>query len=142
MKQLQQLRLRTIAGCIFGLFIMMLFTACAGVATTTNANGTTTTIINGTIVSVNASAHSATLNVGDQQVTVSGLTDQQVAPLQANQGKPYAFQATQTGNQTYSIQSNTEPQLESSSTPPEGNSQQSQSITQRSEAGNYYSGAA
>lgn len=129
MKQIQQLRVRTVVGCIFGLFIIMLFSACAGVVTTTNANGTTTSAISGTVVSVNASTHSATLNVGGQQVTVSGLTDQQVALLQANQGKPYTFQTTQTGNQSYSIESNTEPQAENSTTP-EATSQQQEGVNE------------
>ncbi|MBV9231962.1 MAG: hypothetical protein JOZ18_21810 [Chloroflexi bacterium] len=136
MKQLQFRRVRTIVGCIFGLCIMMLFAACAGVSTTTNASGATVTNITGTVVSVNGSAHTATLNVGGQTITVSNLTDQEVLLLQGNQGKPYTFQVTQTGNTAYSIDSNTEPQEETTNATPEANNQQQEPNNQQQEGVN------
>jgi len=59
---------------IGSLFIMMLFSACQGFAIP-GTNGTTgsATLI-GQVQSVNASAHSVTLTVNGQQLTVNGLT--------------------------------------------------------------------
>src|SRR5215472_16903395 len=91
--------------CIAGLMLMLLVTACAGVSST---NTSSTTTIKGTLVSVNASQHSATVNVSGQQVTVGGLTDQQVAELQQQVGKTYSLQVTGSGN-SYTIVSNSSP---------------------------------
>lgn len=104
---------RTLVMSLAGLCLIALFAACAGVptTTTTNANGTTTTSaqVTGTVQSVNASAGSATLNANGQQVTVSGLTAQQIATLQSQIGKTFTIQVTQTGTNAYNINSNTEP---------------------------------
>jgi hypothetical protein len=89
---------------------MVLFSACAGVATSTNPNGTTTNSVTGTVQSVNATDHSITLSVGGQQVKVSGLTDAQVSSLQSQVGKTYTVQVTSTGNNDYTINSGTNPQ--------------------------------
>lgn len=111
--------------CIAGLLLMVLVTACSGVSST--STGSTTTIT-GTIVSVNASQHSATLNVNGQQVTVSGLTDQQVAELQPQVGKTYSLQVTGSGN-AYTIVPDSTPVL-SETTTPEVNATPSVGVTQ------------
>ena len=97
--------------CIVGLVLMVMVTACAGVGSP-STGGTIT--IKGTIVSVNASQHSATLNVNGQQATVSGLTDQQVTALQPQVGKAYSLQVTGSGN-AYTIVSNSTPVLSETS---------------------------
>ncbi len=117
MKQFLLKRISPLAVGVFALFAMLLFSACAGVATTTNANGTTTSTLTGSVVSVNSSAHSVTLNVGGQQFTVSGLTDQQITALQSQIGKTYSIQATQTGSNAYTIAANTDPVENDTATP-------------------------
>ena len=98
--------------CIVGLVLMVMVTACAGVGSP-STGGTIT--IKGTIVSVNASQHSATLNVNGQQATVSGLTDQQVTALQTQVGKVYSLQVTGSGN-SYTIVQNSTPVLSETET--------------------------
>ena len=85
---------------------MILFTACAGVARTTGA-----TTITGRVVSVNTAQHSAILDVNGQQVTVSGLTDQEVTTLQAQVGKTYTLQVTQSSGTSYTMNPNSTPEL-------------------------------
>ena len=106
-------RLQMVVVSIVGLALMVLVTACAGVGST-STGGTIT--IRGTIVSVNASQHSATVNVNGQQVTVSGLTDQQVTALQPQVGKTYSLQVTGSGN-SYTIVPNSTPELSETETP-------------------------
>jgi hypothetical protein len=118
-------RVRMAVLCIAGLMLMALVSACSGVSST--STGSTTTI-KGTIVSVNAPQHSATLNVNGQQVTVSGLTDQQVAQLQSQVGKTYSLQVTGSGN-TYTIVPDSTPVL-SETTTPEVNATPSVGVTQ------------
>ena len=111
MKKIMQSRFQTILVCVIGLLMMILVTACAGVP------GTSGNTITGAIVSVNTAQHSATLNVNGQQVTVSGLTDQQVTTLQAQVGKTYTIQVTQGSGNSYTINSNTTPELIETNTP-------------------------
>ncbi len=111
MKKIMRSRFQTILVCVIGLLMMILVTACAGVA------GTSGNTITGAIVSVNTAQHSATLNVNGQQVTVSGLTDQQVTTLQAQVGKTYTLQVTQGSGNSYTINSNTTPELIETNTP-------------------------
>jgi hypothetical protein len=106
-------RLQMAIICIVGLALMVLATACAGVGNTSTASATT---ITGTLVSVNASQHSATVTVNGQQVTVSGLTDQQVAAIQPQVGKTYSLQVTGSGN-AYTIVPNSNPVLSETETP-------------------------
>ncbi len=98
--------------CVVALLLMVLLTACSGVSST----GGTSTTIRGTVVSVNPSQHSAVLSVNGQQVTVGGLTDQQVAALQAQIGKTYTLQVTGSGN-SYTIAPNSTPELSETETP-------------------------
>lgn len=96
---------------------MMLFSACQGFAIPgTNSTTGSATLI-GQVQSVNASAHSVMLTVNGQQLTVNGLTDQQVAFLQPQQGKTFTIQVTQAGTNTYTISTNTQPQLTDNATP-------------------------
>ncbi len=111
MKKIMQSRFQTILVGAIGLLMMILVTACAGVP------GTSGNTITGAIVSVNTAQHSATLNVNGQQVTVSGLTDQQVTTLQAQVGKTYTLQVTQGSGNSYTINSNTTPELIETNTP-------------------------
>src|SRR2546429_7470845 len=87
---------------ICSLFIMMLFTACQGFG----VPGSGSITVTGQLQSVNAPAHSATLSINGQQVTVNGLTDQQVSLLQSQQGKTFTIQVTQTWTNTYTISAN------------------------------------
>ena len=111
MKKIMRSRFQTILVCVIGLLMMILFTACTGVA---GASGNT---ITGAVVSVNTAQHSATLNVNGQQVTVSGLTDQQATTLQAQVGKTYTLQVTQGSGNSYTINSNSTPELNETNTP-------------------------
>jgi len=111
MKKIMQSRFQTILVGAIGLLMMILVTACAGVP------GTSGNTITGAIVSVNTAQHSATLNVNGQQVTVSGLTDQQVTTLQAQVGKTYTLQVTQGSGNSYTINSNSTPELIETNTP-------------------------
>jgi hypothetical protein len=128
MKKIMSSRFQSLLICGIGFLMIILFSACEGVApttgTTTGATTATGNTITGSIVSVNAAQHSVTLNVNGQQVTVSGLTDQEVTTLQAQVGKTYTFQVTLNGNNAYTITSNSIPQLNEASTP-EANSTQS-----------------
>jgi len=110
-------RLQMFIVVISSLFVMMLFTACQGLGVpgTNSTNGSLT--ITGQVQSVNASAHSATLSVNGQQVTVNGLTDQQVSLLQPQLNKTFSIQVTQAGTNTYTISANTNPQENNNATP-------------------------
>lgn len=109
-------RFQSVLVCVIGFLMIILFTACAGVASTT---GTTTgaTTITGRVVSVNTPKNSAVLNVNGQQVTVSGLTDQEVTTLQAQVGKTYTLQVTQSSGNSYTINPNSTPELDETNTP-------------------------
>jgi hypothetical protein len=77
------------------LVLLLLLSACTGVAGT-GTSGTNT--LTGTVASVNPAQHSAVMNVNGQQVTVTGLTDQQVAALQTQVGKIYTLTVTGSGS--------------------------------------------
>ena len=87
-------RVRGLLVGIVALIMLLLVSACSGVAGT--PAGSTSTIT-GTVVSVNATQHSAVLNVNGQQVTVTGLTDQQVEALQTQVGKTATLAVTGSG---------------------------------------------
>ncbi len=116
MKKNIRSHLRSILVCGIMLLMLILVTACAGVTSTT---GTTTggTTITGRVVSVNTAQHSAIFNANGQQVTVSGLTDQEVTTLQAQVGKTYTLQVTQSSGNSYAINPNTTPELDETNTP-------------------------
>ena len=116
MKKIMRSRFQSIVVCGIGFLMMILFTACAGVTGTTG-NTTNGTTITGRVVSVNTAQHSVILNVNGQQVTVSGLTDQQVTTLQAQAGKTYTIQVTQGSGNSYTINPNSTPELNETNTP-------------------------
>ena len=94
------------------LFVLVLFSACAGVpggTTGAGSTGTGATNITGTVVSVNAQQGSVTINVNGQQITINGLSAQQLNALQSQINKTFTIQVTQSGN-TYTIASGTTPQ--------------------------------
>jgi hypothetical protein len=103
MKQSLLNHMRSLLICITGLCIIVFFAACSGVATTTDANGNQSVTLQGQVQSVNPSAHSAVFLAQGQSVTVSQLTDQQVATLQSQIGKTFTLQVTKTGDTTYTV---------------------------------------
>src|SRR5450755_1811083 len=92
---------------VIGLLLMILFTACSGVNSTTSQS----TKISGTIVSVNAAQHTAVLNVNGQQITINGLTDQEVQALLTQVGKVSTVQVNGTGN-SVTIDPNSTPEVD------------------------------
>ena len=118
--------MRLLLGSVCGLCMIVLFTACSGVSTTTNANGTSTTNLTGSVQSVNGTAHSVVLNIGGQQVTVSGLNDQEVATLQGQVGRSFTMQVTPNGTGAYTLNSNSEPQENDAATPEATNNNEPQ----------------
>jgi len=97
-------QMRSLLICITGLCIIVFFAACSGVATTTtDANGNQSNTLQGEVQSVNPSDHSAVFLAQGHTVTVSQLTDQQVATLQSQIGKTFTLQVTKTGDTTYTI---------------------------------------
>jgi len=82
---------------VIGLLLMILFAACSGVTSSTTTSGTVTKIT-GTIVSVNPAQHTVVLNVNGQQITVGGLTDQEVQTLLTQIGKTSTVQVSGSGN--------------------------------------------
>jgi len=98
------------------LALMALFTACAGVGTN-GANGNQT--VSGSVVSVNPQNHSVTLKINEQQQTISGLSDQEIALLQGQAGKMYSIQVTQNSDGSYEIVTGTNPTEDN--TPETGN---------------------
>jgi len=87
---------------IVGFILIVLITACAGVSTGGQPKNFT-----GSLASVNAQLHSVMLNVNGQLLTFKGLTDQDVAALQAEEGKisSVSIQATQNSDGSYTIAS-------------------------------------
>jgi len=88
----------SMAVCVVALVFMVLVSACAGVA------GNTTSVT-GSVLSINAQQHSVSLKFNGQTITVNGLTDQEVALLQAQSSKisSISLQATQNSNGSYTI---------------------------------------
>jgi len=98
------------------LVVMIMFTACAGVGTT-SSNGLTNLTFSGSVVSVNAANHSVTLSVNGQTKTINNIPDNVISNLQNQVGKFYAIQVTQNSDGSYSIQSGTNVTPEANVTP-------------------------
>src|SRR5712691_10840650 len=109
-------RARFFVVCICGLFVMLLFTACQGIATTNSANGNQISLT-GQIQSVSVPNHSVTLSVGGQTFTVNGLTDAQVTELQKHIGQKYTVNATKNADGSYNIALGSNPVAASDNTP-------------------------
>jgi hypothetical protein len=101
---------------IAALVLMIMFTACAGVGTT-SSNGLTNLTLSGSVVSVNPTNHSVTLNVNGQTRTINNIPDNVISNLQNQVGKFYSIQVTQNSDGSYSIQSGTNVTPESNETP-------------------------
>ncbi len=134
MKKILMQRIQIGFVCLASLFVMILFSACAGVAgVTSTGTGSSTTTITGSIQSVNTTNHTVTLNVNGQQFTIGGLSDQQIAAIQSQVGKTYSIQVVQNGT-SYTINSGTDPQEDVNGTPgvstPESNGQSQQGSIQ------------
>jgi hypothetical protein len=91
---------------IAALVVMIMFTACAGVGTS-SSNGLTNLTFSGSVVSVDTANHSVTLNVNGQTKTINNIPDNVMSNLQNQIGKFYAIQVTQNSDGTYSIESGT-----------------------------------
>jgi len=95
----------------------MMFSACQGFAVPGTNSTSSSATLTGQVQSVNASTRSVTFNVNGQQITINGLTDQQAALLQSQQSKIFSIQGMQTGTNTYTISTNTQPQENNNATP-------------------------
>jgi hypothetical protein len=91
---------------IAALVVMIMFTACAGVSTT-SSNGLTNLTFSGSVVSVDTANHSVTLNVNGQTKTITNIPDNVISNLQNQVGKFYSIQATQNSDGSYSIETGT-----------------------------------
>jgi len=101
---------------IAALVAMIMFTACAGVGTT-SSNGLTNLTFSGSVVSVDSANHSVTLNVNGQTRTINNIPDNVISNLQNQVGKFYAIQVTQNSDGSYSIESGTNVTPEANETP-------------------------
>ncbi len=101
---------------IAALVLMIMFTACAGVGTT-SSNGLTNLTFSGSVVSVDTANHSVTLNVNGQTKTINNIPDNVMSNLQNQVGKFYSIQVTQNSNGSYSIESGTNVTPEANETP-------------------------
>ncbi len=109
MKQSIVRRVSVLVVCTCSVFIMMLFTACAGVNTGTGSTGGTNSIaLTGTVQSVNTQAGTVTLAVNGQTYTIGGLSSADLANLQQHLNKTFTIQAAQNGS-SYTIVANTSP---------------------------------
>ena len=107
---------------VAALVLMIMFTACAGVGTS-SGNGATNFTFSGSVVSVNPANHSVTLNVNGQQKTINNIPDSAISNLQNQVGKLYTIQVTQNSDGSYSIQSGT-------NVTPEANETQSSNVNE------------
>ncbi|HEX9132453.1 MAG TPA: hypothetical protein VF844_09180 [Ktedonobacteraceae bacterium] len=94
---------------IAALVLMVLFSACAGVGTTTPGGVTT---LSGSVVSVDLNNHSVTLNVNGQTRTINNVPNDVLTTLQSQVGKAYRFQLTQNSDGSYNIETGTTPELD------------------------------
>jgi len=101
---------------IAALVLMIMFTACAGVGTTTS-NGLTNLTLSGSVVSVDATNHTVTLSVNGQTRTIKNIPDNVISNLQGQVGNFYAIQVTQNSDGSYTIQSGTNVTPEANETP-------------------------
>ncbi len=101
---------------IAALVLMIMFTACAGVGTS-SSNGLTNLTLSGSVVSVDSTNHSVTLNVNGQTKTINNIPDNVISNLQGQVGKLYSIQVTQNSDGSYSIESGTNVTPEANETP-------------------------
>jgi hypothetical protein len=99
---------------IAALVLMVLFSACAGVGTTTPAGVTT---LSGSVVSVDLNNHTVTLNVNGQTRTITNVPSDVLTTLQSKIGQVYSIQVTQNSDGSYSIETGTNVTPEANETP-------------------------
>jgi hypothetical protein len=113
----------SIAVCVVALVFMVLVSACAGVGNSS---------VTGSVASVNAQQHSVTLNANGQTITISGLTDQQIAQLQAalqsHLNTNFSFNVTQNSDGSYTI--STGPNSVTEDNTPEANNNETPNANQ------------
>ncbi|HLX38886.1 MAG TPA: DUF5666 domain-containing protein [Ktedonobacteraceae bacterium] len=107
MQTIKNHRVQTIVLGIIGVVLMVLFSACSGVSG--NGGPGTTYRITGQVQTTSSASHSVTLTVNGQSITITGLTDQELAALQPQVGKTYTISATQNSDGSYTISSNSTP---------------------------------
>lgn len=100
---------------IAALVLMVLFSACAGVGTTTTPGGVTS--LTGSVVSVDLNNHTVTINVNGQTRKISNVPSDVLTTLQSQIGKVYGFQLTQNSDGSYSIEAGTNVTPEANETP-------------------------
>lgn len=100
---------------IAALVLMVLFSACAGVGTTTTPGGVTS--LTGSVVSVDLINHTVTINVNGQTRKISNVPSDVLTTLQSQIGKVYGFQLTQNSDGSYSIEAGTNVTPEANETP-------------------------
>lgn len=107
MHTIKNRRVQTIVLGIFGIVLMVLFSACAGVS---GSGGPGTSYkITGQVQTTSSASHSVTLTVNGQSITITGLTNQELAALQPQVSKTYTIVATQNSDGSYTISSNSTP---------------------------------
>jgi hypothetical protein len=99
---------------IAALVLMIMFTACAGVGTPTPGGVTS---LSGSVVSVDLTNHTVTLNVNGQTRTINNVPNDVLTTLQSQVGKAYSIQVTQNSDGSYSIETGTNVTPEVNETP-------------------------
>lgn len=94
---------RTIVLGLAGLMLMVLVTACAGVAGVAAPTVGSPSTVTGIIQSVDVAKGSVTITINGTSKTINGLSTQQATALQSQVGKTYKFTATANADGTYSI---------------------------------------
>src|SRR5437879_5428012 len=105
---------RNILITLASLALLVLASACSGVA---NSSTGSTTTLTGTITKVDSAHHSVTLSVSGSSYTVTGLSDQEVQALQSQVGKTYTIQVTKQSDGTYVLNVGTGPTPAANQTP-------------------------
>jgi serine/threonine protein kinase len=82
-----------------------------------SSNGLTNLTFSGSVVSVDSTNHTVTLNVNGQTKTIKNIPDNVITNLQSQIGKFYSIQVTQNSDGSYSLQSGTNVTPESNETP-------------------------
>lgn len=101
---------------IVALVLMVFVTACAGVGTTTTG-APTNIALSGSVVSVDLTNHSVTLNVNGQTKTINNVPNDILTSLQGKVGQVYSIQVTQNSDGSYTFKVGTNVTPEANETP-------------------------
>ena len=102
---------------VAGGIILLLTWGVHSLLSGSSSNGITNLTISGSVVSVDLTNHSVTLNVNGQTKTINNIPDNVISNLQGQVGKFYAIQVTQNSDGSYSIVSGTNVTPEAIETP-------------------------